>query len=92
MNKDSCCQILGMGLFNQCLDLKMKKLQKICSFGRKLWNMIFVVNQFSVEIFEKPCPECGKVIQTIKMLTEHMIRIHELETPNHNKREILSLK
>ena len=55
--------------------------------------MIFVVNQFSVEIFEKkPCPECGKVIQTTKMLTEHMIRIHELETPNHKKREILSLK
>ena len=49
--------------------------------------MIIVVNQFSFEIFQKPCPECGKVIQTTKMLTEHMIRIHELETPDHKKRE-----
>ena len=55
--------------------------------------MIFAVNQFRVEIFEKKtCPECGKVIQTTKMLTEHMKRVHEFETPDRKKRKTLSLK
>ena len=54
--------------------------------------MIFVVNQFSVEIFEKKtCSECGKVIQTTKMLTEHMKRIHLLKTPHLHKWENLVL-
>ena len=38
-----------------------------------------------MKYFKKPCPECGKVIQTTKMLTEDMKGIHELETPDHKK-------
>ena len=35
---------------------------------------------------KNPCPECGKVIQNTKMLTEHMIRVHEFETPDRKKK------
>ena len=46
-----------------------------------------MVNQFSVEIFEKKtCPECGKVIQPTEKLMEHMVSIHELKTPHSIKK------
>ena len=35
-----------------------------------------MVKQFSIEIFEKPCPECGKVIQPTEKLMEHIVSIH----------------
>ena len=51
-----------------------------------------MVNQFSVEIFEKnPGPECGKVIQTTKMLTEHMKRSLDLMTKMELECDISSI-
>ena len=58
-------------------DEKTYKDLEFVGLDKEFWNVIIVATNLAKQYLKNPCPECGKLIQSIERLLNHIERIHD---------------